>query len=89
MFLRRVVVSCGVTLVPNSKVKPRVMERTGGMLSGMYRGCKRDFSCSRILLNNTSVSMRNMPLASRTVTATGSSSTMLVNSVNKSTGASP
>lgn len=82
-------VRCGVTLVPKSKVNPRVITRTGGILSEMYRGCDRGFSCARILLKKTSVSTRKMPLARRTVTRTGTSSTMLVNSVNNSTGASP
>lgn len=83
------VVRCGINMVSKSKVKPRVIARTGGMLSGVTSGCKRDFGCASVLVNNYSVSTANIPLASRTVTATLSSSTILVNSVNNGATASP
>lgn len=82
-------VRVGVKMVGKSKVNPRVMSRTVGILSRATGICNRSVSCARLLVKKTSVSIGKIPLARRALRLTGSDSTILVNSVNNSTGASP
>lgn len=78
----RAVVSFGVTMLTNSKVKPRVSIRKMSMVATIYRGFNRGISCGCTLYKTRTVSRMNSPFPRRACRVYGSTSTILFSTMN-------